>query len=235
MINTQYRSTLPEIMDEFDLQGDDLRQVLRIIDRINAVLGGDRVTINGIKKLMRQKPDQQQFRIIDFGCGSGATLRKIADHFKHHLQEIKLIGIDANHHTIDIAQELSQEYHNISYLAEDIFSEDLLSTECDIAISCLTMHHFKDKDLMNILERLRSLADIVVVINDLHRHKWAYLLFQLYCKIFVDHEIAANDGKVSILRGFKRADIERYASELNLTKWEVRWFWAFRYQWIIKK
>jgi hypothetical protein len=235
MINTQYRSTLPEIMDEFDLQGDDLRQVLCIIDRINAVLGGDRVTINGIKKLMRQKPDQKQFRIIDLGCGSGATLRKIADHFRFHSQEIELTGIDANHHTIDIAQELSQEYHNIRYLAEDIFSEDLLSTECDIAISCLTMHHFRDKELMNLIARLHSLADIGVVINDLHRHKWAYRLFQLYCKFFVDHEIAANDGKVSILRGFKRADIEKYASELNLTKWEVRWFWAFRYQWIIEK
>ena len=41
-------------MDEFDFQGNDLRQVLKIIDRINAVLGGDRVTINGIKKLMKQ-------------------------------------------------------------------------------------------------------------------------------------------------------------------------------------
>ncbi len=235
MINTQYRSTLPEIMDEFDLQGDDLRQVLRIIDRINAVLGGDRVTINGIKKLIRQKPDQQHFRIIDLGCGSGATLRKIADHFKHHPQEIKLIGIDANHHTIDIAQELSQEYHNIRYLAEDIFSENLLSTKCDIAISCLTMHHFKDGQLMTIIQRLLKLSHIGIVINDLHRHEWAYRLFQLYCRFFVDHTIAANDGKVSILRGFKRADLERYARELNLKKWEVRWFWAFRYQWIIEK
>ncbi len=235
MINTQNRSTLPEMMDEFDLQGDDLRQVLRIIDRINAVLGGDRVTINGIKKLMRQKPDQQHFRIMDLGCGSGATLRKIADHFKHHPQEIELIGIDANHHTIDIAQELSQEYHNITYLAEDIFSEDLLSTQCDIAISCLTMHHFKDGQLMTIIQRLLKLSHIGIVINDLHRHEWSYRLFQLYCRFFVDHTIAANDGKVSILRGFKRADLERYARELKLTKWKVRWFWAFRYQWIIEK
>ena len=186
IINTQNRSTLPEIMDEFDLQGDDLRQVLRIIDRINAVLGGDRVTINGIKKLMRQKRDQQYLKIIDLGCGSGATLRKIADHFKHHPQEIELIGIDANHHTIDIAQELSHEYQNIRYLAEDIFSEDLLSTQCDIAISCLTMHHFKDGQLMTIIQRLLKLSHIGIVINDLHRHEWAYRLFQLYCRFFVD-------------------------------------------------
>ena len=233
-INTQHRSQLPEIMDEFDFKGDDLRQVLKIIDRINAVLGGDRVTINGIKKLMQQQPDQQKFKIIDFGCGSGATLRRIADHFANESQEVELVGIDANQHTISVARELSTSYQTISFVAEDIFSDTIVSAECDIAISCLTMHHFKDHQLIEIMQRLRSLATIGIVINDLHRNTLAYRLFQLYCRFFVDHQVASNDGKVSILRGFKRRDFERYARELHLTKWEVRWFWAFRYQWIIE-
>ena len=233
-IDTQHRSQLPEIMDEFDFKGDDLRQVLKIIDRINAVLGGDRVTINGIKKLMQQRPNQQKFKIIDFGCGSGATLRRIADHFENQPQKVELVGVDANQHTISVARELSISYQNISFIAEDIFSDTMVSTECDIAISCLTMHHFKDYQLIKIMRRLRSLATIGIVINDLHRNTLAYRLFQLYCRFFVDHQVASNDGKVSILRGFKRRDFERYARELHLTKWEVRWFWAFRYQWIIE-
>ena len=233
-ISTKHRSKLPEIMDEFDFKGDDLRQVLKIIDRINAVLGGDRVTINGIKKLMQQQPDQQKFKIIDFGCGSGATLRRIADHFANESQEVELVGIDANQHTISVARELSTSYQTISFVAEDIFSDTIVSAECDIAISCLTMHHFKDHQLIKIMQRLRSLATIGIVINDLHRNTLAYRLFQMYCRFFVDHQVASNDGKVSILRGFKRKDFERYAQELHLTKWEVRWFWAFRYQWIIE-
>ena len=233
-INTKYRSKLPEIMDEFDFQGSDLRRVLQIIDRINAVLGGDRVTINGIKKLMRQQPDQQKFKIIDFGCGSGATLRKIADYFADEPKEVEVIGIDANQHTISIAREWSASYQNISFIAEDIFSDNMVSAECDIAISCLTMHHFKDQQLIDIINRLRSLASIGIVINDLHRNSIAYRLFQLYCLFFVDHKVASNDGKISILRGFRREDFEEYANELKLTKWEVRWFWAFRYQWIIE-
>ena len=233
-IDTQHRSKLPEIMDEFDFKGDDLRQVLKIIDQINAVLGGDRVTINGIKKLMQQRPNQQKFKIIDFGCGSGATLRRIADHFANEPQEVELLGIDANQHTVNVAQELSTSYQTISFVAEDIFSDTIVSAECDIAISCLTMHHFKDHQLIEIMQRLRSLATIGIVINDLHRNTLAYRLFQLYCRFFVDHQVASNDGKVSILRGFKRRDFERYARELRLTKWKVRWFWAFRYQWIIE-
>ena len=233
-INTKYRSKLPEIMDEFDFQGNDLHQVLKIIDRINAMLGGDRVTINGIKKLMKQQPDQQKFKIIDFGCGSGATLRKVASYFANQSKKVELIGIDANQHTISIAKEWSSSYQNISFIAEDIFSDNMVSAECDIAISCLTMHHFKDQQLIDIINRLRSLASIGIVINDLHRNSIAYRLFQLYCRFFVDHKVASNDGKISILRGFKREDFEEYANELNLTKWEVRWFWAFRYQWIIE-
>jgi len=233
-INTQYRSQLPEIMDEFDFQGDDLRQVLKIIDRINLVLGGNRVTINGIKKLMQQRPHQQKFTIIDFGCGSGASLRKIVDCFKDQPQKLELVGVDANEHIIAIAEELSRSYQNISFIAEDIFSETIASAECDIAISCLTMHHFKDQQLINIINRLRSLATIGILINDLHRNALAYRLFQLYCFFFVHHNVASTDGKISILRGFKREDFEKYAQKLGLKKWEARWFWAFRYQWIIE-
>jgi hypothetical protein len=42
------------------------------------------------------------------------------------------------------------------------------------------------------------------------------------------------DGLISILRGFKRKDLETYARELELST-SIKWRWAFRYEWIIQK
>jgi hypothetical protein len=41
------------------------------------------------------------------------------------------------------------------------------------------------------------------------------------------------DGKLSILRGFKRKELKALARKMNFKNYSIRWKWAFRYQWII--
>ncbi|MGA8854263.1 MAG: methyltransferase, partial [Christiangramia sp.] len=71
-------------------------------------------------------------------------------------------------------------------------------------------------------------------INDLQRSKAAYVLFKAFCAVFVHNEIARKDGLISILRGFKKNDINKLSEEIKAAKHEIKWKWAFRYQWIIK-
>ena len=42
------------------------------------------------------------------------------------------------------------------------------------------------------------------------------------------------DGLTSILRGFKRKELEQFSEKIN-GKSSINWRWAFRYQWIINK
>jgi hypothetical protein len=105
----------------------------------------------------------------------------------------------------------------------------------DVFISTLTLHHFKNKALVELMQTLHQQADIGIVINDLQRSKIAYYLFKLYAFFFIQSKIAKHDGLISILRGFKKEDFTKYAEKLGVTTYEVNWFWAFRYQWIIQK
>ena len=41
------------------------------------------------------------------------------------------------------------------------------------------------------------------------------------------------DGLISILRGFKREELESFSNILQV-KPQIKWKWAFRYQWIIQ-
>jgi len=230
-ISTKIRSREDEIMDEFDFKGEELKKVLRTIDKINTKLGGHRVTRKGIQELL-ENSSKKHLVIADLGCGSGDALRQISKWANKQGLNVQLIGIDANPYTIEIAREWSRDYKNISYRAIDVFSEDFEDFEADIITCCLTLHHFDDQSIAKLLPILSEKASLGLVINDLHRHKLAYQLFKLYCLVFVNSDIARKDGLTSILRGFKSEDLDNYAEQLNL-KHHISWYWAFRYQWII--
>ena len=78
-------------------------------------------------------------------------------------------------------------------------------------------------------------AGLGVVINDLQRSKTAYYLFKAFCKAFGISEINRKDGLTSILRSFKKEDLEGFGKDLQVSRQEIKEKWAFRYQWILYK
>ena len=52
-INTKYRTDEPEIMDDFLLEGDELQDALDKIAKINQLLGGNKLTLEGVKSLLK--------------------------------------------------------------------------------------------------------------------------------------------------------------------------------------
>ena len=234
-IDTTKRTDQDEIMDDFELQGPKLEKTLEDLDNINKWLGGNKITLQGIKKLLKGQPKSGIIQIADIGCGNGAILREIAKWGRSKNYRFQLIGIDANPHTIEIAEKLSAYYSEIQYSTLNIFSDEYIKREFNIVLCTLTLHHFKNQEIIGILNNFYKQAKTGIVINDLHRSRMAYLLFQAFCRVFINNEIARKDGLTSILRGFKKKDLQSLASNIPAKNQEIRWKWAFRYQWIIKK
>lgn len=231
MINTQHRSEQTEIMDDFEMSGATLIKTLDQISKINKFLGGNSISLNGVKQLLKNKPKKQTFTIIDLGCGNGDILRMLAHFGRQQGYTFKLIGIDANIHTLNYAKTLSNNYPEISYLQQDILADVFLNLSYDIALSTLFLHHFSDTEIIELLSKIQQKAKIGIVINDLHRHKLAYYLFKLVC-LTINNPMVKNDGLISILKGFKKQELENFSKKIA-GKSSIAWKWAFRYQWII--
>ncbi|MDP5081086.1 MAG: methyltransferase domain-containing protein [Winogradskyella sp.] len=230
-IDTTYRSTKAEIMDDFTMKGELMRDTLDKLGSINKWLGGNRITLNGIAELLKEQPKDKTYTIIDLGCGHGDILRLVADFGRKKGYNLKLIGIDANQDAIDYANELSTDFPELSYENIDIFSEQFEALDFDIALTTLFLHHFKNNEIVSLLAKLSKHASLGIVVNDLQRSKMAYGLFKLL-GLTISNYMIVQDGLTSILRAFKRKDLEQFSEELNL-KSQIRWKWAFRYQWLI--
>ena len=233
IINTKYRTDQVELMDDFSIKGEILHNTLDQLAKINKWLGGNSVTLNGLKKILKGTSKNRELTIVDLGCGNGDMLRKVANYGRMRGYSFKLLGIDANEHTIDYARKLSENYPEIDYLEQDIFSKKFESLNFDIVLATLFFHHFKSNQISMLLNNILKKANLGIVINDLHRHKVAYYLFKLVC-LTIKNKMIKNDGLISILRGFKKKDLEQFSKKLNL-KSTITWKWAFRYQWIITK
>lgn len=234
-IQTKFRTDEPEIMDNFALEGEALRDALDKIAKINQLLGGNKLTLQGVQSLLLQKSLDKEYVIVDIGCGNGDMLRTLAAYASKNNLNFKLIGIDANQFTINHAKSLSKNYPNISYQCEDIFDTKFKSLQYDIVVCTLTLHHFKDDEIINLMTVFNANAAIGMVINDLHRSALSYRLFQGLCFVFQLNKMSKEDGLVSILRGFKKVELENFSKKLGLKKYSIQWKWAFRYQWIITK
>jgi len=232
-INTKQRTDKEELMDDFSIGGDLLRDTLNKLEKINRWLGGNKVTVNGLKALLKNHPKEQKITIVDIGCGHGDILRDVAKFGRKEGYKFKLIGVDANSAAIDYANELSMEYPELSFKTQDIFSKDFKSETFDVVIATLFLHHFKEEQLVSFLKNTIKQTKIGMVVNDLHRHTLAYYLF-LLLSIFISNKMIIEDGLTSVLRGFKRDDLEKISSKINVTP-QISWKWAFRFLWIIKK
>lgn len=230
--DTTSRSNAIEIMDDLDMEGALLASSLKKLDWINDWLGGNQVTIDGVKTLLKNQDTSKGLTIIDVGCGSGDSLRKLADYFRKKGVKVQMTGIDANDFTVNYARTHSTNYPEISYLCTMVPSEEYHKLDFDIMLATLFLHHLSDTEIETLLVQTTHKAKIGVVVNDLHRSRWAYFLYSML-SLFFTNPMVVQDGKTSILRGFKRKDLEHYAAGLQIKQMMINWRWAFRYQWIL--
>lgn len=232
-VSTKYRTDKEELMDDFSIGGDLLRDTLDKLENINRWLGGNLMTVRALKKVLKNHPKEQELTIADIGCGHGDILRDVAKFGRKNGYKMKLIGMDANPTAIAYANELSTEFSELSFKTEDIFSEAFKNRKFDVVLATLFLHHFKEEQLTSFLGNTLKQTKIAVVVNDLHRHKLAYYLFMLL-SVFIKNNMIIEDGLTSVLRGFKRNDLVRISKKLKV-KSQVSWKWAFRFQWILRR
>jgi len=226
MPDFKYRSSEDEMMDDFSLGHEIIDPIMDELEVVNKLLGGYDVFFNAFKKI----GIKNGMCISDWGCGGGDSLRMIAKWVRKRNLKISLVGVDATESAIEYAREKSTDFPEISYILADVMSEQLVKDQFDIVISSLFTHHFTDPNWISLIQKMANCASSYVVINDLHRHWFAYHSIGLITSVFSRSEMVKHDSKLSVLRSFKRHEIDQMLKKGGFKQYKIQWMWAFRWQ-----
>jgi 2-polyprenyl-3-methyl-5-hydroxy-6-metoxy-1,4-benzoquinol methylase len=224
------RSSEAEMMDDFTLGHQVIDPIMQELAVVNNLLGGYRVFFNAFKKVGLH----DGITISDWGCGGGDSLRVIARWARKRKIRINLVGVDATGSAIEYARERSKRFPEISYIHSDVMNPDLQFNQFDIVISSLFTHHFPEADWIRLMQKMAYCARRHVIINDLHRHWFAYHSIAVLTAIFSKSEMVKHDSKLSVLRSFKRPDLDNMLQKAGFRDYSIKWMWAFRWQVCLK-
>ena len=232
MVSFKSRSHQSEIMDEPGIPDKLLHKNLGELDIMNRYIGGHAISLDGIKRLMTNR--QKEYHIVDLGCGSGDVLRFIARWARTHQYRVKLTGVDINADAINYLYIQSKEYPEITGIVSDYIDYIENCEQIDIVHCGLFCHHLDDMKLMRLFNFLKTCSSKGVVINDLQRNPVAYYSVWFLTRLLNGTTLAKHDGPVSVLRAFKRSELEWLIQNAGLSDFSIQWKWAFRYLVVVK-
>jgi len=230
MPDLSLRSTEAEIMDDLEYSGEMMDRTLYELEVINKWLGGNGVTLGGLKELVRQQDPGREIVIADLGCGRGDMLRLIDLWARKENRLVRLIGIDANPYIIEAAKTNLKEYPKIELVVMNIFSAEFRALKFDIVLGTLFYHHFSNQQLFSFFHQLNDQVRIGHMINDIHRHSLAYHSIKFLTTYFSRSSMVKFDAPLSVLRAFKRKELVEILRNAGLKSFTIRWKWAFRWQ-----
>ncbi len=226
------RSAEIEIMDNLNCSGDVVNQTLKELDTINKLLGGNKVTLQGIESLVKKKL-ATRLHVVDLGCGSGELLKIVAQKFRKSNPHSIFSGIDANPNIVQYAQKHVLHFPEVRISTADILDTEFKQKKFDIILATLFFHHFSSTQLIQIFKGFKQQTSLGVVINDLHRHWLAYYSIKILTRFFSRSSMVKYDAPLSVHRGFKRTELMDILHQAGIKNYTLKWKWAFRWQVVI--
>jgi SAM-dependent methyltransferase len=221
------RSYELEHLDKGDYTPEEYEGCMVELRRVNRFLGDARALRRSLLAQI-EREELKRFSVLDVGAGSGELLRTIALWAREGGREALLVGLELNARSAKAIREESAEFASIRAVRGDALRLPFDDGCFDYAICSLFTHHFKDEQVVQILNELGRVARRKVFVIDLHRHPLAYFLYTTVGRLFLHNRLIREDGALSILRGFRPRELGQLCSRSRLTGCSIERRFPFR-------
>jgi 2-polyprenyl-3-methyl-5-hydroxy-6-metoxy-1,4-benzoquinol methylase len=181
----------------------DFIYINRFVARIQRVL---RETI--IADIKRRKA--REVSLLDIAAGGCDAGLWFARYCRNCDIKCSVFCLDHDPRALRYARDACRHEPSISFIESDARSIASLNLMVDYSFTNHFLHHLPDQDIPGMLRAIRDCCRYGFVVNDLHRHVVWHLGFTLLGSILWRNGFTLADGRMSIRRGFKRAELESY-------------------------
>lgn len=160
---------------------------LRDIARINQWFGGHRTLLKLLKEFAEPADN---FSILDVGAASGDMGKCIVKRYPN----AKVTSLDR--------RPIHLKRANPPKVAADAFALPFANGTFDFVMCSLFVHHFSDREIVELLREMRRAARRALIVLDLERHPFAYCFLPLTRLWFDWSELTVHDGCISVEAAF---------------------------------
>ena len=228
------RTHAEEMMDDFSITDERLTDALEQLRWVNRLLGGY-ATMMTVLRPFFQANTGRPIRLLDIGTGIADYPEYLIRWADRHQLDLHITAIDANPATIKYAnhtleKRLTEDLRDkVTLEVADAFSLPYDDDAFEVVMAAMFLHHFPHEEATILVKEMDRVAGNGLIINDLHRYPLAYYGILLPATILPVSPMFRNDGPLSVLRGFRRSDLEAIARDADLPTPRIRWHWAFRW------
>lgn len=227
-MNLKLRDRRDEWMDEPDLDADLHAEALRGLSRVNRFSGSVGSIWHPIAELSRRDPGEM-IRVLDVACGGGDVaigLKQTADR-KGIAMEV--VGCDISPTAIAFARDTAKRRKvDVSFVTQDVLGEPFPGG-FDVVCSSLFLHHLDEDDIVRLLKAMRLAARQRVVISDLLRSRFGFVLAKWGIRVLTSSEVCHVDGPLSVRAALTIPEIKALAERADMKSARIARLWPERF------
>lgn len=207
-------SAAREQMDAQDADPASLRQSLRDIRHLNAMLGWTMFTTRVTASYVQSR-GMHQFTLLDVGCGSADIPRAIARWSRRQGMRADIVATDNHPVMLAVAREVCADTPGVRIERQDALALSYRDGSFDIALCTLALHHFSRPDAVRLLREMARVGRRVLVF-DLVRSRLAHLGAIALTRAARMDPMTRYDAPLSVRRAYTAKELRAIAAEAGL-------------------
>lgn len=228
MISLEKRHREPELMDDPNLDPALHRQALKGLRRVHLISGTVSTLWKQIHRIARQTPNST-VRVLDVACGGGDLAVSLARKAAHSGYPVELSGCDISPAALEFAATTAaSENVTVNFFQADAITAPL-PTDYDIICCSLFLHHLDEDDAVKLLRSMKASARRMVLISDLVRSQFGYLLTWVGLRLLTRSRICHVDGPLSVRAAFTPEEMLALAAQAELHDATLTRHWPERF------
>jgi 2-polyprenyl-3-methyl-5-hydroxy-6-metoxy-1,4-benzoquinol methylase len=208
-----------ELMDLPGVDLGELAHTLKDLAWINRVLGSVRLVRRHLAPLIPHLP--RAIRILDVGTGYADIPRAIVQWARQRDVPIEIEGVDHHDQILALARHASAAFPEIRLRRGNASSLPYPDESFDVVLASLILHHMEGEEQVRLLQELYRIARRAVLVNDLRRGYWPFLVTWASLHVVSRSRLIHHDGPVSVRRGFLVEELQALAQEAGWKRVQV--------------
>ncbi len=204
-----------ELLDDPGADDALATRSLRDVELANRFFGGTWAVLSALEPAWRG--GQREMTLLDIGTGAGDIPERARERAARRGVRLATVGLERTTAVAELARARGSRV-----CVGDALALPFRDNSFDLVTCSQVLHHFESPDDLTILREMARVARRLVVVADLRR-SWAAAA-GIWASSFAlgFHPVSRHDGVLSVLRGYRRAELRALVAQAVGITPEVR-------------